>query len=370
MAETLKSRYGVDVPHRVAAMVAAVHPAFDTPAFVDDALAGYDTLELMPRGRHMAQALRRHLPADVPTALDLLVRSLPPVGTPVEGAMGPFVYLPHSFYIAEHGLDHFEAAMRAMHALTQRFTAEFCVRPFLLQHQQATLACLQRWASDPSEHVRRLVSEGTRPRLPWAPRLPAFQRDPTTTLALLEGLKDDPSLYVRRSVANHLNDIGKDHPDRLVATTQRWMGNATPQRRWVVHHALRSLVKQGHPNALATIGFGEAAQVRLDGVVVDPPVVPIGAKVALVFDLTHVGKGAQRVLVDLRVHYVKQNGRTGPKVFKFKVLDLAPGQTVRLTKHLSLAQLTTRQHHPGHHRVEVLVNGLALPLGAFEVVGP
>lgn len=368
MAETLKSRYGEDVPHRVATRVAAVYPGFDTQGFLADALAGYAALELMPRGRHMATALRRHLPADVPTALDILVRSLPPVGTPAVGAMGPFLFLPDSFFIAEHGLDHWEAAMQAMHALTQRFTAEFCIRPFLLRHPESTLARLHTWATDPSEHVRRLVSEGTRPRLPWAPRLPAFQRDPSPTLALLELLKDDPSLYVRRSVANHLNDVGKDHPALLATTAQRWIQGATPERRWVVHHALRSAVKNGDPAALATMGFGQAAQVRLDRVAVAPAVVPIGGRVACVFDLTHLGARPQKLLVDLRVHYVKLNGRTGPKVFKLKVLDLTPGQTVHLSKALSLAQLTTRQHHPGHHRIEVLVNGLALPLGGFDVV--
>ena len=165
--------------------------------------------------------------------------------------------MPHCFFVAEYGLDHFEPSMQAHYQLTQRFTAEFSIRPFLIKHTEATLARLRQWARDPNEHVRRLVSEGTRPRLPWASRLPAFQADPAPVLALLELLKDDPALYVRRSVANNLNDIGKDHPRVLMQTAQRWMRDATPERAWVVRHALRWAVKQGDPAALKVLGFGK-----------------------------------------------------------------------------------------------------------------
>jgi 3-methyladenine DNA glycosylase AlkC len=155
--------------------------------------------------------------------------------------MGGFLFLPHVFFVAEYGLEHFETSMRAQYVLTQRFTAEFSIRRYLERHQAATLGPVSReWSADASEDVRRLVSEGTRPRLPWAPRLRAFQADPRPVLALLERLKDDPSLYVRRSVANNLNDIGKDHPVLLVETATRWMENATEERRWIIRHALRS----------------------------------------------------------------------------------------------------------------------------------
>lgn len=369
MAETLKARYGLAVPRRVADMVSAVYPAFDRAGFLCEALLGYEALELMSRGQHMARALRHHLPADVPAALGILVASLAPAGEPVGAdAMGVFVYLPHSFFIAEHGLAHFEPAMAAMHALTQRFTAEFCLRPYLVKHQEATLARLHQWATDPSEHVRRLVSEGTRPRLPWAPRLPAFQRNPTLTLALLERLKDDPSGYVRRSVANHLHDVGKDHPELLVETTRQWWKRGSTERRWIVRHALRTAVKRGDAGALAVLGFEPAQLVRVDRPQVAPSRVPIGAAVELGFELRNVGGSAVRVLVDLRVHYVRPGGRVHPKVFKLKVVDLLPGQTVAVHKTLSLAQLSTRRHHPGHHRVDALVNGRAWPVGGFEVV--
>src|SRR3989338_7440297 len=227
MAEPLVNQYGADVPKAIARMITAVHPAFESRKFVADALKGYEALALMPRGNHIARALQRPLPPDYPKALKILLASLDqPHGRDAGLTLGSFLYLPHTMFVAEFGLDHFEASMQAQHALTQRFTAEFSIRPFLQQHEAATLARLKQWASDPSEHVRRLVSEGSRPRLPWASRLPAFQKNPAPVIELLELLKDDPALYVRRSVANNLNDIGKDHPDLLAQTAKRWLQGA------------------------------------------------------------------------------------------------------------------------------------------------
>jgi 3-methyladenine DNA glycosylase AlkC len=266
--------------------------------------------------------------------------------------------------------------MRAQHLLTQRFTAEFSIRPFLEHHPQATLERLAQWTQDPSEHVRRLVSEGTRPRLPWGRRLKAFQADPTPVLNLLERLKDDPSLYVRRSVANNLNDIGKDHPDRLVALACRWWSESTrlgseplrAQRQWLVAHGLRSLLKAGHPGALGVLGHGELPEVRLLDPSLSPSPARMGARIRLGFSLHNPTDRVQSLLVDLRVHYRKAAGHTGPKVFKLRAVNLAPQATAVFAKTLSLAQMTTRQHHPGEHRVEALVNGQALALGSFELL--
>jgi 3-methyladenine DNA glycosylase AlkC len=204
------------------------------------------------------------------------------------------------------------------------------------------------WTRDPSEHVRRLVSEGTRPRLPWAARLPAFQRDPAPVLALLERLKDDPALYVRRSVANNLNDIGKDHPALLADTARTWLQGATPERRWIVQHALRSAVKRGEPGALAALGFGAAADVQIG----QPSITPqssavIGGTLVVAFDVINNRAQPQRVLVDFAVHYIKANGQSRAKVFKLKTLDLAAHETQRVGKQISLAEMSTRKHYPG-----------------------
>lgn len=369
MAEALKNQFGPDVPHAICRMVKAVHPAFDGDAFVQDALAGYDALALMPRGQHIAHALKAHLPADFEQAIAILVASLDqPHGRDAGLSLASFLFLPHTQFVATYGLAHFEASMQAQHALTQRFTAEFSIRPFLQAHPEATLARLRQWASDPSPHVRRLVSEGTRPRLPWASRLREFQNNPAPVLALLELLKDDPDLSVRRSVANHLNDIGKDHPEVLTHTAQRWLKDASAERRWIVGHALRSAVKRGEAGALAVLGFGQVAQVDVRDAAIVPLHAAMGTRVTLRFELHNPQPHAQRVLVDFGVHFIKANGQPKPKVFKLKTVDLAAGETLHLSKRLSLADRSTRKHYPGTHRVELLLNGAAHPLGAFELM--
>ena len=369
MAEPLKNQFGLDVPEAIARMVTAVHRQFPGDAFLQDVAQGYEALELMPRGKHIARALQRHLPADFAQAVDVLLASMTqPSGRDAGASLASFLFMPQSMFVAEFGLDHFEHAMRAQHAITQHFTAEFSIRPFLMRHPQATLERLASWARDPSAHVRRLVSEGTRPRLPWAPRLPAFQADPTPVLALLELLRDDPSLYVRRSVANNLNDIGKDHPDVLAATARHWLQSATAERDWVVRHALRWAVKQGAPWALEVLGFGHAGQAHPENVDIAPRQARIGTAVRVAFDLVNPTPEHQALLVDLQVHYIKASGAAHPKVFKLRTVALGPNQRVRLQKTLSLAEMTTRRHQPGEHRVAVLVNGQALPLGSFELL--
>jgi 3-methyladenine DNA glycosylase AlkC len=369
MAEPLKNHFGADIPKKIAGMIHAAHPSFDVDSFLREALTGYEPLALLPRGWQIARALRRHLPQDYARAADVLLASLGPKLTSTESfGMAPFLYLPHVLFVAEFGLDHFEISMRAQHELTQRFTAEFSIRPYLERHTEATLARMETWARDPSPHVRRLVSEGARPRLPWASRLRRFQADPRPVLALLELLKDDPELYVRRSVANNLNDIGKDHPALLAETARRWQRGASEERRWLIRHALRSAVKRSEAGALAVLGFGGAAQVSIDNARIEPPRVKTGGAVSISFSVRNTSAASARVLVDFRVFFVKAGGKPRPKVFKLKTLSLAPGETATLGKTLSLKQMTTRQHHPGRHAVEVLLNGRAAPLGAFEVV--
>ncbi len=370
MAEPLKNQYGVDVPRAIASMVSRVFPAFNSGRFVKDALEGYDALELMPRGKKIALALRQHLPDDYTHAVAILLDSLDqPHGRDPGLSLASFLYMPHTMFVALYGLDHFAVSMRAQHALTQRFTAEFSIRPFLEQHTEATLRQLSEWATDPSPHVRRLVSEGTRPRLPWAPRLRQFQADPVPVLALLELLKDDPELYVRRSVANNLNDIGKDHPELLARTAQGWLKNASAERAWIVGHALRSAVKRGDSGALKVLGYGKTAQVAVGGVQISPAKPTMGGAVSIAFELTNTEPRAQDLLVDLAVHYVKASGQTNAKVFKLKTLALGAGETAQFVKKLSLDEMTTRKHYAGLHKVDVILNGQFQPLGFFELLG-
>jgi len=380
MAEPLKNTYGPEIPRRIASMISHANPAFDGQKFLDYVLPDYESLELMPRGWHMADGLRHALPDNIELAIDMLLNSLPPARPDIavnsatedrEGnTLAPFLFMPHTFFVARYGLDHFEASMRAQYELTQRFTAEFSIRPFLQHHTQATLATLEGWLDDPSEHVRRLISEGTRPRLPWASRLPAFQKDPTPVISLLEALKDDSSLYVRRSVANNLNDIGKDNPDVMLDTAERWMVGASEQRAWLVKHALRVAVKDAHPRALALMGFGGEASVDILDASVSPAQAKEGDVVTLSCTLRSRSDHTQTLLIDFVVHYIKANGSSRPKVFKLTSCELAAGQQIQLSKRLSLAAMTTRQHYAGEHQVELLINGQHFPLGSFTLGSP
>lgn len=371
MADALKNQFGPDVPRAIADMVKAVHPAFDRETFLGTVLAGYEVLALMPRARQIALALHQHLPPDFPKAVAILLDSLAqPHGRDMSQSLASFLFLPHTLYVAAQGQDpaHFDIAMHAQYVLTQRFSAEFSIRAFLVSQPEATLQRLREWSADPNPDVRRLVSEGSRPRLPWATRLRVFQQDPTPVLALLELLKDDPALYVRRSVANNLNDIGKDHPQLLAQTARRWLQGASAERRWIVGHALRSAVKRGEAGALQTLGFGQAAAVDVRQIEISPKPAVIGGKLMIAFALHNPAARAQRVLVDLGVHYVKAHGQPRVKVFKLKTVDLGAGETVRLHKRLSLAEMSTRKHYPGRHQVDLIVNGQARVLGAFELL--
>jgi 3-methyladenine DNA glycosylase AlkC len=371
MAEPLKNNFGPRVPRAIARQIKTAWPDFRDRKFLADVLTGFDGLELMDRGREIARALARHLPEDYPLALDILMRSVGEhrPGDGPAGSMASFFYLPHTHFVAEFGIGHFELSMAAQHKLTQLFTAEFSIRPFLMRYERESLALLREWTADPSEHVRRLVSEGTRPRLPWGQRLPSFQKNPAPVIALLELLKDDSEIYVRRSVANNLNDIGKDNPDTLLHVARRWMKGASAERQSLVRHSLRSLVKEGNADALAILGFGGKAAVRVENVRFAPKRVKRGGKVAITFTLRSTSKQSQRLIVDLRVNFVKANGSSSPKIFRLKAIDLAPRETATFRKTVSLADLTTRKHYPGLHEVAAQVNGRVFPLGAFRVAG-
>lgn len=235
-----------------------VVPDFDPDRFCNEAKQNLASLGLTERAAQIAQCMARQFPEDFSRAARFLIASFgPPLRSTEGNGLAPFFYLPHAYFIAARGVDRFADGMLANYELTKRFTAEFSIRPFLVRYPAECLAMLATWVRDPDPHVRRLVSEGTRPRLPWAPRLPAFQRDPAPLLPLLEQLKDDPDDYVQRSVANHLGDLAKDHPEQVFALCRRWAEEAesldppkAKSRRWLLRHAVRLPAKQGNRQAL------------------------------------------------------------------------------------------------------------------------
>ncbi len=367
MAEPLKNFFDTQVIRAIGEQLAVGLPTLDVAAFTKRCTKGLAELELIARGWHIAEVMRQFLPADFPEAAAVLTGGLgKPLTSDVGNGMAPFRYLPHMFYVAKYGIEHLETSLDALHVLTQHFTAEYSIRCFIERHPEPTYARLQQWATDPSVHVRRLVSEGTRPRLPWAPRLKQFQRDPGPVVALLEMLKDDPERYVQRSVANNLNDITKDHPDVALDVCERWLADVSPSRRWIVGHALRGLVKQGHPRALTLMGVGEKPAIKVTSKTV-PARAAIGEKAVFSFELVSTSDQPQTLQVDYRVHFVKANGAAQPKVFKLKRVELAPRQSVPLRGSISFQVHTTRIPRAGNHVLELLVNGQPFRLGAIDV---
>ncbi|MGI9622950.1 MAG: DNA alkylation repair protein [Acidimicrobiales bacterium] len=381
MADLLKDNFGPEMIERAAQTIGAVYGKFDGAGFSTMALDGFEELELTPRCRQIADSMAEFLPSDRQRAIGILIDSLGPelencdpaeasaIGDPWfdDNPMAGFFYMPHGYFLADHGEGHFDTVMLANYEITKRATSEFSIRTPLRDHTDATLGVLEGWASDENVHVRRLVSEGTRPRLPWAFRLTVFQENPEPVITLLDKLKDDPVEYVRRSVANNLNDITKDNPDVAIEVADRWWADGGKNRRRLVRHGLRTLIKAGHPGALEVLGYQSPSPARVAESSIEPSKPSIGDKVHIEVTLANPGPHTCRALVDLKVHFVKSNGNTSPKVFKGAELEIAAGKSATVAKTVSLAQHTTRRHFPGDHVVEVMINGQSMPLGSFEL---
>lgn len=380
--EPLKNFFSPTLVKSLGAALKRAEPSFAADKFVKAATKGLTELELLDRGKHIAQVMARHLPQDYPQALDLVLRSLGPEHSADElvgVGMAPFFYLPHTVFVAEQGLNHFDLSLRAQYELTKRFTCEWSIRTFLASDPERTVAQLLVWAQDDNAHVRRLVSEGTRLRLPWAMRVSWLDEHPERVIALLELLKSDPTTLVRRSVANSLNDLSKIYPDLVIETCKRWSSDVSSEMMALVRHALRTLVKKGHRGALALQGAGARPQVVVEGIKLSPKRLRIGEELTFSFRLmsnaplkkgTRTSKPTanQQLLIDYAVHFVKANGKTAAKVFKLKRVSLEPGQLLELKGLVSFSQMSTRRHYPGKHHIELLINGFAQPLAEFVLL--
>ena len=368
-APKLKDFFTDEVVRSVGERVASALPSFDVDAFIARVLAPageppFGTLEFTARSRRIADAIDEVAGLEPPDLFDVLVRSLPPELDGTDGALNDgFSLWPYGDLIGRHGADHPTIALDASKALTTRFTAEFAVRPVLAAWPDA-LDTLAEWVDDPNQHVRRLVSEGTRPRLPWAARLALpLER----VLPLLTALRADPSPYVRRSVANHLNDLAKEHPDLIIELLAGWHAEGPAETRWIVRHALRNHLKDGTPGALAIFGYAPP-EVGLGGFDVRPDPVAIGGTIDVGFSLRSHSTVDQLLMIDLVMGFVKANGATSPKVFKFREVTLAAGAEERFGKSFDMVERSTRRLHPGRHTVGVRVNGVDVGGADFDLV--
>lgn len=364
--KAFKEYFDRSAARALAEQIAHVHPAFDGADFVRRATRGLSDLEFQARVWQFADSLAAGLPADVPRALAILTESLPPALPDCEAVTNGWLQWPVGHFIARYATGHFEAAMDAMEALTQRFTSEFAVRPFVEEQSERTFRHLASLTGHPSPHVRRWCSEGVRPRLPWGRVSRALVDDPTPVWPILEALRDDPERYVLRSVANNVNDVARDHPDLVIERMQAWSSGGGEARRWCIAHGLRTLVKEGRPGALALLGYRAPEQLEAT-LRVDPAAIAIGDQVQLRLELTTTSPREQPVMIDYVVEYVRTRNRTTEKVFKWKSAVLAPKGALQLAKRHAMRPTTIRALYPGTHRISVQVNGARVASRAFEL---
>jgi 3-methyladenine DNA glycosylase AlkC len=370
--EPLKNLFSPDLVAWTGFHLQRIAPDISAPPFVETVTARLPSLELKERAQLIADALHVLLPKDPARRFPILRAMLHPDEgedadrTSNEDGLRGWAIMPLTLLVGQHGLGEFDAAMALMRDMTKRFTSEFGIRYCLKHDLPRGLAIMEDWVDDPNPHVRRLVSEGSRPRLPWAMQLPALMADPTPMLPLLARLRDDPSDYVRRSVANHLNDISKDHPGLTVDLGRDWAKDAPPERLSLLKHGLRTLIKKGDPGALEIFGRNapavSASLLRLSASgVVMPGVLVFEAEIASLADQP------QMLTVDYVIRFRKARGASAPKVFKGGSMTLAPGECRLFRRSHAFRPITTRRYYAGEHSIFLRINGVDQDPALFDL---
>lgn len=329
-------------------------------------------LGLRDRAHAIKEALLADLPGDAPSFEAFVRRCL------LDRSFSGWMVWPVAEAVTARALDDrgparaetFDAALTLLADVTGRLTAEFAIRPLLTHDLDRALTAARTWTAHPDEHVRRLASEGTRRYLPWGTRVPGLMTDPRLTLPILHALYRDPSEYVRRSVANHLNDLSRTDPDVVVETAARWLAQPDAHTERLVRHALRTLVKRGDQGALALLGFGPTPGVQVDGPRLTTTSVTVGSTLGFDATLHNTGAGPARVVVDYVVHHRKANGTQTPKVFKITSTTIPPDGRLTLSRQHSFKAITTRRYHPGEHAIELQVNGIPSGRAPFTLQVP
>ena len=366
--EPFKNELSYQNARRIAECLRRVYPEFSLTRFSRGLEAALEPLELKQRVRLIAERLEAVLPTHPPELFATLVKALAADDNDTHGLRG-FPVWPLTEIVARRGLDHFDDAMEALAAMTRRFTAEFAIRPFLRAYPERTLAQLDAWCRHPDVHVRRLVSEGSRPLLPWGGKLPEMLKPEWPTLGLLEKLRADPSDYVRLSVSNHLNDLSKAQPGLVLETLARWREQSPADSRLdsLARHACRTLLKDGHRGALAFHGYGPAKALLLETCELMETTVVLGGYLEYRLVVANTSRRRLRVMFDYAIHHRKANGCLSPKVFKGRTRELAAGERWVITGRHALKPVTTRVYHPGRQTFEPRLNGKVFPQLPFTL---
>lgn len=361
----LKARLGEAAIEQLASLLKTVYPEFEDKCFSQQAKKGLSRLELKARVTHLIEALANTLPADFGVTAAILERVAAIWPEQPQGQWQSYTAWPLIDYVSVYGLDNPLRSFDVLEKLTPLFTAEFAIRPFLEQHFTLTHQRMLAWTGHENEHVRRLASEGIRPRLPWASQLTGLRCDPAPIWPILEVLKTDPSLYVRRSVANNVNDISKDHPEAVIARCQQWLQQYDKETVWVVRHGLRTLIKAGRAEVYPLLGFSAKPSIRQAQLILNTDQIKLGE--TLVFHLALITEKPERLIVDYRIGFRRADGRLSWKVFKWKNIETQAGQQYTLVKTRPFTPLATRQYYPGQHLLECLINGQVAARATFDV---
>ncbi|MFC1879392.1 DNA alkylation repair protein [Chloroflexota bacterium] len=321
---------------------------------------GWVDRELKERMRHATICLNSVLPNDYKRSVDVLQKVISNV------AHYSFEKMIFPDYVELYGLSDWDISLPALELFTQYASAEFAVRPFIIMDQERMMAQMLLWAEHENPSVRRLASEGCRPRLPWAIALPAFKKDPSPIIPILKRLKLDDSESVRRSVANNLNDISKDNPDVTLAVLQDWQGLNPPAIDWITSHSLRTLIKAGYPRALALLGYFSDPKIKVKNFEVYPGKINLGGEITIAFEIVSESDVEENLMIDYIVHLVRANDKRTAKVFKLTKKRLAPGENLKIERKRSFTPLSTRKYYPGEHQIIIQINGK--PFGAASFI--
>ncbi|RZK58479.1 MAG: DNA alkylation repair protein [Pedobacter sp.] len=361
----IKDIYNKPFYERLAASLEKVVPDFSSKKFIKSALAdAFYKMEWKERVQHTTKVLHDFMPknfAESAKLMEQIVEQLRADGFGEQGLV--FMFLPD--YVATYGLNDFENSVEVLEFLTQFISAEFAVRPFLLKYGDRMMAEMLRMSTHPNHHVRRFASEGSRPRLPWGAAIPALKKDPTLILPILENLKNDSSEYVRRSVANNLNDITKDNPDVVISIAKKWQGSGK-ETDAIIKHACRSLLKSGHPEILSFYGL-DANHLSIKDFKIETPKINIGGEVEFSFIIKNEDKIERYIRLEYTLYYLKNNGGLAGKVFKISEKSYPAGAEVKIKRKQSFKLITTRKFYTGHHKLSIMVNGLEMVIGDFEL---
>lgn len=332
---------------------------FNGKQFIKEVTRDLDTLSLNERLRNTSVVLRQHLPVDYSKAVAILFKAIK------ESPRG-YTALVFPDFVGRYGKDHFELSMEALKYFTTFGSSEFAIREFLKVAPEKVLRVMKTWSEDHNPHVRRLASEGSRPRLPWSFKLDAVIKNPALTRDIIEQLKADEEVYVKKSVANHLNDISKDNPDYMIRVLKSW-GTTNPHTAWIIKHASRSLIKKGHKDSLDIFNFEKRVKVRIEKFRFAASRIQLGETLQFAFDIVSEKAAPQKLVIDYAIHYPKSAGSISRKVFKLKEITLLPDQRLHIIKKQVFKDFTTRKHYPGKHSIEIIINGKTLAEKNFHL---